>query len=121
MTNTEAIEQGLNDLAEVLDRIALTLGSQDATLVESGAIELRNAVIRFEQFRRPGQKWPRVTELRIKLIGEKIAILREALIRLSAQTGRAVVAVLPSQAQDGTYDTRLSGSTASGRRSIYKN
>lgn len=110
----------LSSIEAELEAVAQALGSQDASQIERGAQALRDATARLAAGPLPAASslTPDLSQ-RLRSVGARMALLRETLLRLQAQTERAVATLLPQAAPGATYGQSF-GRPGTGLSKAYK-
>ncbi|MDD0840137.1 hypothetical protein PSQ40_16245 [Curvibacter sp. HBC61] len=110
----------LSALEAELESIAQALGSSDSSDIERGAQSLRDATARLAAGPLPpAATLPPELKQRLSAVSARLALLRETLLRLQAQTERAVATLLPQAAPGATYGASF-GRAGTGLSKAYK-
>ena len=109
--NVDAIlENQLTAIDSLLDQVAQALVTQDLEGLTRGSDQLKQAMLLFAGVRSHLGSQIRVqpaTFDRIQALALRFQTVRESVVRLSAQTGRAIDVLLPEVGQADTYEAKL--------------
>ncbi|MBV8617962.1 MAG: hypothetical protein JOY84_03785 [Curvibacter sp.] len=109
--NVEAIlENQLTAIDTLLDQVAQALVTQDLDGLGRVSDQLKQAMLLFAAVKSHLGDHIQVqpaTFDRIQALAQRFQTVRESLVRLAAQAGRAIDVLLPEVGQADTYETKL--------------